>query len=1006
MRGARRRASTYRTTRFESVEQRQLLAADFTTGLFAGFSSEIAAVAPQTTPEQAHDLTGLTDVVDDYGFDGQGQTVVVIDSGVAYDHTSLGGRVILGPDYAEGDNDPYDDGFAGSHGTHVAGIIASDHEVYCGVAPGVDVVAIRVFDDSGAGYFEWVESALAWVHENLDAFDNPITTVNMSLGAEWNSDSIPGWAILEEELAQLYADDVFITVSAGNSFTSYNAPGVNYPAASPYVTPVASVDSSGDLSNFSQRSADVIAAPGEAIWSTVPDYEGDWNGIDDDFTRFSGTSMAAPYVAGASMLIRQAYEFAGAGDVTPEMINQLLHDTADRVYDGITGVTYDRLNLARAIDAIMPADDYGSALSDAHNLGTLDSAATVAGAVATLDDADWFRFTAAAGGTVTLSAQTTLELDAKWDLRGVSATQIADGSLVFSVEAGQTVSFGLSTSDGLGYYTLDVSLEADPAVSEPDFTDLGSPDQATFDDVFLERDAQFEVTTVRAGLWTLEASRAAAAFSVLDAGGRVLASSDSGRVDLSVDANQTLTVVYDGAASLRADLTVTNLVQVDVGSVFVFGTARGDEFLFEAGSSPALSINGTQYVFGTSVVRYQFDGAGGADSVVLTGSAASEDAVLSASAAELRGATYEITTSNTEINTVVSGGGNDRVTMLDSAGDDVLTTSPDEATLVGLGFENRAVGFRKVHAYATAGGTDTAALYDSAGNDTLTASPQEVKLAGSTFYTRVKYFDSVTAYAESGNDTARFTDSAGNDVFTASPETARLVGDGFDNAAVGFRYVYAAATSGGNDVARIVGSAENDALLATPDYGKLEGSDFYLYVSDFNAIVAESGGGDDSAEFYDSAGDDTFDFTPDSAVLGGADYSLRVDEFAKVEVNAFGGGNDVARFTGQDFYDRLFYSTGYTKFEGSGFFASVRAFDEVHAVAGDGGGGTAQLFDSTGSDHLFASGDVAELLGNAGLVRVSGFESVHAFGTAGGENTKEVSAIDFLLNEYGDWKEG
>ena len=471
MRGPRRRASTYRITRFENVEPRQLLAADLTTGLFTGFTSEVAVVGPQTAPQEAHDLTGLTDVVNDYGFDGLGQTVVVIDTGVAYDHTALGGRVILGPDYAEGDGDPYDDGFSGSHGTHVAGIIASDDEVYCGVAPGVDVVAIRVFDDSGAGYFEWVESALSWVHDNLDSFDNPITTVNMSLGAEWNSDSLPSWAILEEELAQLYEDGVFITVSAGNSFTSYNTPGVNYPATSPYVTPVASVSASGNLSGFSQRSADVIAAPGESIWSTVPDYEGNWNGIDDDFTQFSGTSMAAPYVAGAGVLIRQAYEFAGVNDVTPEMINQVMHDTADHIYDSVTGATYDRLNLARAIESIMPDDEYGSAASEAYQLGVLGSGTTLAGAVATLDDADWFRFTAEAGGTVTLSAKATLELAVDWQVVGVSTTGTADGGVRFDVEAGQTVTFGLSTTDGLGYYTLDVSLEADPAESEPDFTD-------------------------------------------------------------------------------------------------------------------------------------------------------------------------------------------------------------------------------------------------------------------------------------------------------------------------------------------------------------------------------------------------------------------------------------------------------------------------------------------------------------------------------------------------------
>ncbi len=1003
MRGPRRRASIDRISRFENVEPRHLLAADLTTGLFTGFASEVAVVGPRAAPVAPHDLTGLYEVVAQTGFDGSGQTVVVIDTGVAYDHTALSGRVILGPDFAEGDDDPYDDGFSGSHGTHVAGIIAADHAIYRGVAPGVDVLAIRVFDDSGAGYFEWVESALMWVHEHLTAFDNPITTVNMSLGAQWNSDSVPSWAILEEELALLHAEGVFITVSAGNSFSSYGVPGVNYPAASPYVMPVASVDATGNLSGFSQRSSDVIAAPGEAIWSTVPDYEGDWNGIDDDFTRFSGTSMAAPYVAGASVLIRQAYEFAGIEHVTPDMIAQVMHQTADRVYDPVTKATYNRLNIERAIGSILPADEYGSVAEDAHDLGTLGADVTLAGAIAALDDADWFRFTAESSGTVTVSAETTLELTAKWDFVGATATRTAAGTIEFTVEAGQTVAFGLSTTDGLGHYTLQVSLEADPA-SEPDFIDLGAVDQARFGDVRFDADTRFQVTTVRAGLWTLEAADARAVYSVTDADGRVLATSKSGRVDITVRANQALTVVSATAGELHTDLTVTNLVQISGNRVSVFGTAADDAFVFEAGSTHALAINGAGYSFAADTVSvFHFDGGSGRDSVVLTGSTDAEDAVLKPFAAELRGTGYQVTTTATETNAIISGGGNDRVTMLDSAGDDLLVTSPEEATLAGAGFENRAVGFRTVHAYSTAGGNDTARLYGSAGNDTLTVSPEQAKLVGATFYARVKYFDSVTAYAAGGNDTARFTDSAGNDLFTASPRTAQLEGDGFRHAAHGFRYVYASASAGGADTARLIGSTGNTVLLATPEYGKLEGDGFYLYASGFDRLVAEGAGGNDSAELYDSPGDDTFTFSPESATLAGAGFALQVDGFAQVKAHAYSGGTDIARFTGQDFYDRLFYSAGFAKFQGTDFFASVRAFDEVHAFAGDGGGGTAQLFDSAGSDVLFASGDMAELLSATGLARVYGFETVHAYGTAGGKNTKEISAVDFLLKEHGDW---
>ena len=195
----------------------------------------------------AHNQTGVTSMRGTYGLAGRGQTVAVIDSGIAYDHRALGAgfgvghRVVGGWDFAENDANPYDDGPSGFHGTHVAGIVGSADGLHRGVASSADLVALRVFDDNGAGNFRWVEQALQWVHDHRNDFANPITTVNMSLGANWNASTTPSWAMLEEELSQLKRDGIFISVSAGNSFTTFNAPGLAYPAASSFVVPVSSV---------------------------------------------------------------------------------------------------------------------------------------------------------------------------------------------------------------------------------------------------------------------------------------------------------------------------------------------------------------------------------------------------------------------------------------------------------------------------------------------------------------------------------------------------------------------------------------------------------------------------------------------------------------------------------------------------------------------------------------------------------------------------------------------
>lgn len=425
-----------------------------------------------------HDLTGVNYVYGNYGFAGQGQTVAIIDSGIAWDHIALGGgfgadyRVVGGYDFAERDADPYDDGPSGFHGTHVAGIVGSSDATHRGVASSVDLVGLRVFDDSGAGYFSLVEEALQWVHVHRNDFRNPITTVNLSLGTTWNADSVPAWSTLEDEFAQLEADGIFIAVSAGNSFSSYNTAGLSYPAASPYVVPVASVDGNGSISGFSQRSDRVLAAPGRNITSTVPDHVFGADGNPNDFGTSSGTSMASPYVAGASVLVRQAMEFAGFQNITQDTIYDHLRSTASIVYDAATSGSYHLINLEAAIKALMPADDYGSTIATAYSLGTLADNMSLSGIIGTMSDADYFTFTAAQTGRATFSFDTTheLKLDA---LLVAGSSSFTDDVLTIDIIAGKTYTFSLSTTGGIGHYSASIELTTtnggggNPAVGTP-----------------------------------------------------------------------------------------------------------------------------------------------------------------------------------------------------------------------------------------------------------------------------------------------------------------------------------------------------------------------------------------------------------------------------------------------------------------------------------------------------------------------------------------------------------
>ncbi|MEM6981057.1 MAG: S8 family serine peptidase, partial [Planctomycetota bacterium] len=184
---------------------------------------------------------------------GSGQTIAIIDSGIAYDHRSLGGgfgpgyRVVGGWDFAENDADPYDDAPGGFHGSHVAGLAAGsgflpNGDSFQGVAPEADLVGLRVFDDSGAGLLSWVESALQWVHTNQDAFEHPITTVNLSLAAEVTDGSDYGaLTLLDDELRDLYEDDILVFAAAGNDFGG-SQPGLLYPASNEFAFGVGSID--------------------------------------------------------------------------------------------------------------------------------------------------------------------------------------------------------------------------------------------------------------------------------------------------------------------------------------------------------------------------------------------------------------------------------------------------------------------------------------------------------------------------------------------------------------------------------------------------------------------------------------------------------------------------------------------------------------------------------------------------------------------------------------------
>lgn len=992
---------------YEVLEERRVMAVDSGFDFSIDYSSIEDNMPPLLTMGENHDQTGWTEAYADYGFTGAGQTVVVIDSGIAYDHVSLGGgygegyRVVGGWDFAENDADPYDDGPLGSHGTHVAGIIGNTSQNYSGVATGVDLVALRVFDDNGNGKFSWVEDALQWVLDNKDSFANPITTINLSLGTNWNSESIPSWATLENEFKALEDAGIFISVAAGNSFTSYNETGLSYPAASQYVVPVASLDADGSISSYSQRSDRAIAAPGRSIWSTVPDYRGNQNGIANDFVRYSGTSMAAPYVAGASVILREAYAFAGRTNVTQDELYNLMRNTADTVYDPITGQSYFSLNMERAIETIMPSDEFGSSMSTAHNLGSLTGTSQIAGLIGKLGDQDYFSFTAASSGQVTLSVDAAAKLNADW-LLGNTSAQRSGNNLTFNVVAGQKYTFGVEAST-LGNYTVNMSLESNQAPVE--YTNWGTVGTSEFDNIKVSGNGYYSLTARQTGILTVEAFWSQGKrfdFEIYNAQGQKVGSTSqtdgTGRMDLGAKAGQQYFLHVKGSGTV--DFRVTNALSQSGSTWKITGTADADQFSFSA-ATRLLTINGTRYTLASSTTQVEFDGRGGNDSVSLFGTSGNDKLTLRPGEAAFTAGSMQINVTSAERIAVTGGGGKDQASVYDTSGNDVFIASDNVAYMIGGGFYNSVYAFNSVAGFST-GGSDYAELRGTSGDDMLITRGDDAQLSLSTGNSvRSNGFAIAAIMAGSGNDRAYLYGTDANESLVLKGDLARISGAGYSIYAKEFES-HRVDGGGGFDTAYVQGSDAAETLTAHPTWLQLTGGGNNAYASGFENVYAYMQDGNDRAYLYGSSGTDTFNGYSGQARLVGAGYMYFVKDAEMVYANGQGGASDVANLYDSLGNDSLDSRSGSTTLSGAGFSNTAANFTRVNSFA-SGGYDVARFEDSSNDDYFTAAGTVAELTGSGYSNYGTGFDEVLALSTLG-KDRKDVAAVDFLLAFDGGWQ--
>ncbi|SDF49048.1 Serine protease, subtilisin family [Blastococcus aurantiacus] len=362
--------------------------------------------------------------------------VAVLDTGVA-PHEELAGSLLPGKNFTDSPGGATDDRHG--HGTHVAGTVAADAGSKVeGVAVGAKVLPVKVLADGGSGSSAWISGGIIW------AADQGADVINMSLGGQHSS------TVYNQAISYARSKGATVVAAAGNDNTS----ATFMPAAAPGVIGVAATDEFAEKAWFSNYGSYVdVSAPGEFILSTSPEY---------GYVYMSGTSMAAPHVAGVVALME-----AAAPAITPDQVEQAL--TASATDLGAAG--RDDVFGHGQVDAVR-------AVRGAKALAGPANRAPVAGADSFSLPAD--------PGTRTL-AVTANDTDADGDpLRIVSATQGAKGqvgttatSLTYTpTRSGpfvDTVTYTVSDGRGgtaVGSVTVSV---AGPVVRKPSAPRVGTP---------------------------------------------------------------------------------------------------------------------------------------------------------------------------------------------------------------------------------------------------------------------------------------------------------------------------------------------------------------------------------------------------------------------------------------------------------------------------------------------------------------------------------------------------
>jgi len=336
--------------------------------LDATLTAPSAQLAAASTPEWNLNSIRATDLWSS-GYDGTGTVVANMDSGVDVDHPDLTAS------WRDGDNSwfdpngehltPYD---RTGHGTQTMSLMVGSDSggTGIGVSPGAQWIAVKIFNDAGVAYLSGIHQGFQWL---LDPDGNPATNdIPDVVNNSWGFSNLVGQCYTEfsADIEALKAAGIAVVFSGGNQ----GSLGSVSPANNPGSFAVGAVDSSNQVTATSSRGPSAcdgsffpeVVAPGVSVKAADLTIGGVFP---DSYVTVSGTSFAAPHVAGTMALLRQANPATSVAE-----LEQALTDSA--VDLGLLG----------------PDDEYGYGMIDA--VAANDLLTSAPGPICTDADRDGF----------------------------------------------------------------------------------------------------------------------------------------------------------------------------------------------------------------------------------------------------------------------------------------------------------------------------------------------------------------------------------------------------------------------------------------------------------------------------------------------------------------------------------------------------------------------------------------------------------------------------------------